>query len=302
MAYFSKFPVLQYPVRDGSSFRFAFVANLLRRVALSEDMKSSDGAFLEYDIKDGERPEHIAERVYGDPSFHWLVLLTNDIIDPYHDWYKSGTAIEQYIQTKYAGYSVFFGTTSDGYFYGSDIQSGASLSQGSVTVEVDDYTPEFCRFTVRGSQLQEGTATLTVSGSTAYTINLYRVDPSYSSVHHFEISYSSGISGANSSFTADPLSQQTSSFSLAGGAIGYTADEFPLPSQGENYPYSSQSVEFWQTYIGRYMGVSGDKVNSYAVSNAIYEQRVNDSKRTIKILHPRFKKEALVQLESLLRV
>jgi len=60
MSYFSKFPLVKYPIKDGAVFRVVFARNLLRRIALSEDMKSSDSAFLEYDIKDGERPEQIA--------------------------------------------------------------------------------------------------------------------------------------------------------------------------------------------------------------------------------------------------
>ena len=56
MAYFSKFPILQYPVRDGNQFRFAFVANVLRRVGLSQELKGTDGAFIVYNLKDGERP------------------------------------------------------------------------------------------------------------------------------------------------------------------------------------------------------------------------------------------------------
>ena len=302
MAYFSKFPILQYPVRDGNEFKFAFVANLLRRVGLSEELKGTDGAFIEYNIKDGERPEHIAERVYGDPSFHWLVMMTNDIVDPYHGWYKSGSAMEQYVQTKHGGKSVFIGTTGDGYFYSQYIGTGSSLSQGSISSDVIDYTPTLCRLTVRGGEFQEGTATVTVSGATAYEVQIFRVDPSITAVHHFEFQHSSGICGANDEFTVDPLSQQNSSFSLVGGVIGHTADEYPPTTEGITYQSTAGTVDFWETYIGRYMGVSGDKVETFAVSNLSYENTVNDQKRTIKILHPRYKREALAQLEALLRV
>lgn len=302
MPYFSKFPVLQYPVKDGSTFKFAFVSNLLRRVALNDDLKNSDGAFLEYSIKDGERPEHIAERVYGDPSYHWLVLMTNDVIDPYHGWYKSGQALETYVQAKYSGKSVFVGTTAGDYFYSKYVGTGSTLTQGAVSSSVMNYSPELCKLTVRGGAFQEGTATLTVSGATSYQIEIFRVDPSFTSVHHFEFNHSSGICAANEQFTLDPLSQQNASFSLVGGVLGYTADEYPQPSQGVTYQSTAGTVDFWETYIGRYMGVSGSKIETYAITNTIHETRVNESKRTIKILHPRYKREALEQLEALLRV
>jgi hypothetical protein len=302
MAYFSKFPVLQYPVRDGEAFRYALTRNILRRVALNEDLKSGDGIFLQYDVKDGERPEHIAERVYGDPGFHWIILLTNDIIDPYHGWYKSSFAMEEYIQKKYSGLSVYFGTTAGGFYYSPNIVSGSSLQQGSVSTHVLDYQPELCKLTVRGGQFSEGDAVLGLSGGSSVTVTLYRVDPSYVGVHHFEVSRPSGDCGATETAYVDPLSQQNTSYSVVGGVIGSEEDEYPATqAQGLNYD-GSGTIELWETYIGKYMGISGDKVGSYAVSNYIYENSFNERKRTIKVLHPRYKKLAVKELESLLRV
>lgn len=302
MAYFSKFPALQYPVRDGSTFRYALVANILRRVSLTDSIKTLDGAFLEYKIKDGERPEHIAERVYGDPSYHWLVLLTNDVIDPYHDWCKSDKVLETHIQKKYGGYSVYVSTTNGNFFHSSLIVRGSSLSQSGVVAEILDYQPELCKLTVSGIPFQEGNATIGVCGGTSYTVSVRRVDPSYLSVHHFEIDHASGICGANEKMTVDPLSQQSASFSVLGGFIGSTYDIYPSSTQGVMYSPSSGTVDFWETYIGGYMGVSGSKVNTYAVSNYTHENTVNESNRTLKILHPRFKQQAVSELESLLRV
>lgn len=302
MAYFSKFPVLKYPVRDGETFRYALVRNMLRRVALSEDTKSGEGIFLKYEIKDGERPEHIAERIYGDPSFHWIVLLSNDIIDPYHGWYKSSYALEQYIQTKYGGSSVYFGTTSGNFYYSSNLVSGSSLQQGNTTVEVIDYEPQLCKLTVRGADLSEGSATIGLSGGTSVSVTIYRVDPSYSAVHHFVLSRPAGDCGANETATVDPLSQQNASYSIVGGVVGSEENEYPLSTAvGVDYN-GSGTVDLWETYIGSYMGISGSKVNQYAVSNYSYENALNETKRTIKILHPRYKKLAVKELESLLRV
>lgn len=299
--YFSKFPIVKYPVMDGGGFRFVFARNLLRRIALSEEMKSSDAAFIEYSIKDGERPEHIAERVYGDPSYHWLVLLTNDILDPYHDWYRSSAVMEDYIQKKHGGYSVFFTDTSDNFLYSSYITEGATLTQSQISSKITEYHPTLCKLIVSGSGFGDGTATITVSGGTAYTVKIHRVDQSYISVNHFEISRPSTDSGASEKFTVDPLSQQSSSYSLLGGPVGATQDEYPTTGSGLNYN-GSGDVAFWETYIGKYMGVSGSEVNQYAVTNYIHEINVNETKRTIKILHPRFKREAVRELESLLRV
>jgi hypothetical protein len=300
--YFEKFPLLQYPVKDGNNFRYVFVRNLLRRVALSEDLMTSESVFMEYSVKDGERPEHIAERVYGDPGYHWLILLTNNIIDPYHGWYMSGSALEDYIQKKYGGYSVYISTTGNAFFYNSSVDSGATLSQGGNSMTILDYSPELSKLTVNGTKPSTGSATIGVSGGTQYSVKIQRVDPSYTAVHHFEIPYVGGLCGASTEFTVDPLSQQTGSYSVVGGVIGHLDDEYPrLAADGKGYS-GSGNVDFYETYIGKYLGVSGAAVNTYAVSNYIYENTKNDACRTIKVLHPRFKKTALTELESLLRI
>jgi hypothetical protein len=133
-------------------------------------------------------------------------------------------------------------------------------------------------------------------------VKIQRVDPSYTAVHHFAIPYVDGLCGASTDFTVDPLSQQTGSYSVVGGVIGHVDDEYPrLAADGKNY-LGSGNVDFYETYIGNYLGVSDAAVNTYAVSNYTYENTKNDARRTIKVLHPRFKKTALTELESLLRI
>jgi hypothetical protein len=120
-------------------------------------------------------------------------------------------------------------------------------------------------------------------------------------VHNFSLSRPSSDNSPNEQIVVDPLSQQTSSYSVLGGVIGNIENEYPVSNQGIGYSGSGQ-VDFWETYIGRYMGISGSQVNTYAVSNYLHEMNENEKKRTIKILHPRFKREAVQELESLLRV
>lgn len=301
--YFSKFPVVEYPIKDGSSIRYVYARNILRRIALSENIKSGEGIFIEYSVKDGERPEHIAERIYGSPTYHWLILLSNEIIDAYHGWYKSGFVMEDYIQKKYGGYSVFITDATDGFFFNSSVVSGSTLTQGSTNQTIIDYTPTLCKMTVRGSgSLVEGTATIGLSGGGTSTIKIQRIEPSYVAVHHFEVSRPVGDCGASEEMVVDPLSQQNSSYSIVGGVIGMAENEYPTTTEGITY-VGSGTVSLNETYIGKYMGIGVDApVNLFSITNYIYENRKNDSAKTIRILHPKYKKLASEEFESLLRV
>jgi hypothetical protein len=303
MAYFSKFPVLQYPVgTDLQNFRLVWVRNLLRRIALSDEIKSGVGAFYTYDVKDGERPEHIAERLYGSPDYHWLVLLCNNIINPYHDWCKSESALQEYISKKYSGYAVFITKPDDTFFFDPAVVSGCTLSQGKFTASITNFEPTLCRVVVADPSFAAGSATIDTGTGTLTPVEIHRVLDYQYSVHHFEVQKGTSDIGAADKFIADPLSYQSSTYGSISGSIGVTLDEYPESTEGLNYAPNGATYGMWQTFIGGYMGISGSAYNSYAVSNIIYEMGVNDDKRKIRVLDPAYKKQATRELEALLGV
>ena len=82
--YFSQFPVIFYDsVGDGES---KIVTHLLKRVALTSKTMSVLALYDTYDVRNGETPEMIANKYYGDPEYHWVILLVNNITDRYHQW------------------------------------------------------------------------------------------------------------------------------------------------------------------------------------------------------------------------
>ena len=62
------------------------IKNILQKVNIRASIKDEASAFAEYEVVDGERPEHIAHRVYGSVNYHWVILLMNDICNPFYDW------------------------------------------------------------------------------------------------------------------------------------------------------------------------------------------------------------------------
>ena len=81
--YFDKnFPVILYDSVGQGDFKD--VTNLLRRVALNTKVKTNTLLYDTYDVKEGETPESIAFKLYGDAEFHWVIMLVNDITDRYH--------------------------------------------------------------------------------------------------------------------------------------------------------------------------------------------------------------------------
>jgi hypothetical protein len=80
--YFSKFPKLIY-TRQGVS---NLATDLLTRIDTIKGVLDNTSLFYTYSIQEGDTPEMIASKYYGDAELHWIVLIFNEIIDPFYDW------------------------------------------------------------------------------------------------------------------------------------------------------------------------------------------------------------------------
>ena len=98
--YFGNFPLILYDAKGTGDFRIA--TNMLKRVGLRTKVRTNTLLYDTYDVKEGERPEDIAFKLYGDAEDHWVVLFANNITDRYHDWPMSTPQFLEFINEKYA--------------------------------------------------------------------------------------------------------------------------------------------------------------------------------------------------------
>lgn len=97
--YFDNFPKIFYDsVGQGNP---KVVTNLLRRVAIRAKVKTNTMLYDTYDVKSGETPELIADKLYQDPELHWIVMLVNDITDRYHQWPMKEQQFNTFLNEKY---------------------------------------------------------------------------------------------------------------------------------------------------------------------------------------------------------
>ena len=99
MSYFSRFPLMAYDMANNSQYKL--LPNILRRVKLRSGMRSGSFLFDNYDVADGERPEDIAFKLYGDPELHWVILMTNNITDRYYQWPLTQPQFQEHLKDKY---------------------------------------------------------------------------------------------------------------------------------------------------------------------------------------------------------
>ena len=97
--YFSEFPKIYYDASGQD--KPVIVTNILRRIAVRSKIKDNVVLYDTYDIKSGDTPESIAHKLYGDPTLHWTILMTNDITDRYHQWPMYEQQFNTYLNEKY---------------------------------------------------------------------------------------------------------------------------------------------------------------------------------------------------------
>jgi hypothetical protein len=99
MSYFSKFPLMAYDMKGDQNYKL--LPDILRRVKLRTGIRTGSFLFDNYDVKDGERPEDIAFKLYGDAEYHWVVLMSNNITDRYYQWPLTQPQFAEYLTDKY---------------------------------------------------------------------------------------------------------------------------------------------------------------------------------------------------------
>ena len=128
--YFSYFPLIEY--------NNVSVRDVTRRTNLIESSLSNPYVFLPYSVKEGEKPEDIAYNYYGTVDATWLVLMANNITDPYTQWPMNSEVFSEYIISKYAeasgttGYDVVSWTQNETIidnivYYYKDVNSGLQI-------------------------------------------------------------------------------------------------------------------------------------------------------------------------------
>ena len=97
--YFSQFPLMAYDVKGNNIWKL--VPDILRRVKLRANIRNGMFIFDNYDVKEGETPEIIAFKWFGDTEFHWVILMTNNITDRYYQWPLSQPQFHIHLEDKY---------------------------------------------------------------------------------------------------------------------------------------------------------------------------------------------------------
>ena len=88
-----------YDVKNNGNYKI--LPDILRRVKQRNAIASGQFIFDTYDVVNGEKPEDIAYKWFGDAQLHWVILMTNNITDRFHQWPMTQPQFDEFLTDKY---------------------------------------------------------------------------------------------------------------------------------------------------------------------------------------------------------
>ena len=163
--YFSLTPDISYDTKP-TSFPFSesdriIAKNFFRRYKINDNLFGYATFYSKYSINQGVKIETIAERYYGKPTYDWVIVLTNNFINPQFSFPLEDNTIRKIAEEKY-GDDAFSGVH---HYETIETKSGQTIGgkpvlalEGGLIVDKKFYDSPFTYW--------NGTQNVTVAGNT----------------------------------------------------------------------------------------------------------------------------------------
>lgn len=107
--YFDNFPKMLYDFdlsEDAQRFavdgpKYQLVTDITRNIRFKKEFMDQIGFYEIYRLSDGEKLEHVSEKLYGSPQYHWLLMLLNQRYDYIEDYPVEGFKLDEIVKNKY---------------------------------------------------------------------------------------------------------------------------------------------------------------------------------------------------------
>ena len=101
MPYFNQFPVIDYNL-SGVNGNTKEVTDIWRKVKVRSKIANNISLYDKFDIPEGDSPETVAYKVYGEAEYFWVVCLMNNVVNRYYDWPLDEHNFQKFVADKYS--------------------------------------------------------------------------------------------------------------------------------------------------------------------------------------------------------
>jgi hypothetical protein len=117
MSIYTYFPKINYKIDEYDSLRAIDITSAIK---IKDYLKSYRGIlFTPYIVKNGDRPDIVSNKLYGNPNYDWIILIANDMYSVYDDWPKNSFDLDTFIIEKYGSIASALSTVK--YYYNSSL-------------------------------------------------------------------------------------------------------------------------------------------------------------------------------------
>lgn len=232
-SYFRNLPSFEYVSRNSGRRNlsdYTEVKNLFIRGKIRDDIFKNLKYFTKYDIIGDERPDNVADKVYGNPAFDWVVLISNNILNVYDEWPKTQYAFDKYLLEKYGSYEKLY----DIHHYETveySANTGVVIIPGGKIVNEGYFkAPEYkveTDTTIQLPTIVPGTfaqATASISDTKVVNLNLINAGIGYTDAFITFSDPATPITGiATAVLSVIPGEREVASITLIEGGRGYTS-------------------------------------------------------------------------------
>lgn len=135
MKYFNNLPTIRVIDSKGHSKSYK---NIMTRLSIIPSILENPLLYYSYDLKESDTPEIVADKYYGDSYRYWIVLFSNQILDPQWDWPLSYSNFNNYINDKYTSNGIDPYTTIRSYLKTTTIQNTSYQTTNVISVEISE--------------------------------------------------------------------------------------------------------------------------------------------------------------------
>lgn len=287
-SYFKILPNLLYPNIGQGTQTYKLVSNIFAKTAFISNILEDSTLYYPYDVMEGEKPEDVAYKFYGDPKKYWIILMSNNCIDPQYDWPMGSGVFANFINSKYSSLNLTLDPSET--FGASDYSTGEVVYQGSDIVGssakanvVDyDYTNKSLQINFPSEVFSVDSSVTGLNSEVSHNIiSINSNNDGFNWASNTNIHFVQNISKQNSydqkiTKSENIISQTSydnSRIHSSGADKLYTIVDYT--SKNESFVLSDGTTFSMQT-------------NYYPVSYYDYEQNNNEAKRHIKIIQPQY--------------
>jgi len=159
MQYFNSLPKIKYVDKNNVTTVYT---NLMARASVIPSVLNNALVYYSYDVQDGDTPEIIAYKYYGDVNRFWIVLYCNQLNDPQWDWPLSSNKFQKYILNKYNT-----GNLNSTHHY-ERVTTKTNINTNTTTIETETISQEIY------NSLQSNTTTTYTLGSETIRVNVVK--------------------------------------------------------------------------------------------------------------------------------